>query len=72
MEYDSDDDQEVSVEELGEGLQREQHNDSEGFAWRLLRLTLVIQQLHRLKAFVELAGFEVNGNTDLFLRPSSH
>ncbi|VDN44022.1 unnamed protein product [Gongylonema pulchrum] len=56
--YDSDEEQDETSQELGEELRREQHNDSEGFAWRLLRLALVNQQLYRMKSFVRLIGLE--------------
>ncbi|VDK82754.1 unnamed protein product [Onchocerca ochengi] len=55
---DSDEEQDESVVELEEQLQTKQHSDSEGFAWRLLRLALTHQQLYRMKSFLQLAGLE--------------
>ncbi|VDN05634.1 unnamed protein product [Thelazia callipaeda] len=55
--YDSDEEQDESTVEL-ENLQKEQHNDSEGFAWWILRLALTHQLLHRMKSFLKLAGLE--------------
>ncbi|KAM3726028.1 DmX-like protein [Dirofilaria immitis] len=55
---DSDEEHDESVVELEEQLQRKQHNDSEGFAWRLLRLALTHQVLYRMKSFLQLAGLE--------------
>ncbi|VDK77572.1 unnamed protein product, partial [Litomosoides sigmodontis] len=56
--YDSDEEQDESVVELEEQLQRKQHSNAEGFAWWLLRLALTHQQLYRMKSFLQLAGLE--------------
>uniref|UniRef100_A0A0R3RIQ7 Rav1p_C domain-containing protein n=1 Tax=Elaeophora elaphi TaxID=1147741 RepID=A0A0R3RIQ7_9BILA len=55
--YDSDEEYE-SVVELEEQLQKKQQCDSEGFAWWLLRLALIHQQLYRMKSFLQLTGLE--------------
>uniref|UniRef100_A0A915Q0C7 RAVE complex protein Rav1 C-terminal domain-containing protein n=1 Tax=Setaria digitata TaxID=48799 RepID=A0A915Q0C7_9BILA len=55
--FDSDEEQSKSVESEEE-MQGGQHNDSEGFAWSLLRLALTHQHLYRMKSFLHLAGLE--------------
>lgn len=65
--YDSDEEHHESVVELEEQLQRKQHDDSEGFAWWLLRLALTHQQLYRMKSFLQLSGLEYSGTFVLLI-----
>ncbi|VDK43174.1 unnamed protein product [Anisakis simplex] len=68
VDYDSDDHQSDLDESLsgdddsdndGESdVERREHNNLDGYAWLLMRIALLHQQLYRLRQFIILAGFD--------------
>uniref|UniRef100_A0A9J2PHZ4 RAVE complex protein Rav1 C-terminal domain-containing protein n=1 Tax=Ascaris lumbricoides TaxID=6252 RepID=A0A9J2PHZ4_ASCLU len=61
VDYDSDEQQsdvEMEEDEGDEEPQCKEHNNPDGYAWLLMRVALVHQQLYRLREFITLAGFD--------------
>uniref|UniRef100_A0A914ZRW3 RAVE complex protein Rav1 C-terminal domain-containing protein n=1 Tax=Parascaris univalens TaxID=6257 RepID=A0A914ZRW3_PARUN len=61
VDYDSDEQQsdvEMEEDEGDEEPQCKEHNNPDGYAWLLMRVALVYQQLYRLREFITLAGFD--------------
>lgn len=64
VDYDSDEQQsdvEMEEDEGDEEPQCKEHNNPDGYAWLLMRVALVHQQLYRLREFITLAGFDPAG-----------
>uniref|UniRef100_A0A914YLS6 RAVE complex protein Rav1 C-terminal domain-containing protein n=1 Tax=Panagrolaimus superbus TaxID=310955 RepID=A0A914YLS6_9BILA len=61
--YESDDAQSVESsdgEEDGHEKEPRPHDSPNSYAWHLMRLALALQQVHRMKQFIQLIGFDLN------------
>uniref|UniRef100_A0A158R4B7 WD_REPEATS_REGION domain-containing protein n=1 Tax=Syphacia muris TaxID=451379 RepID=A0A158R4B7_9BILA len=59
VEYsDDDNDGNDSIDDSKEDYDSQEHNNPDGFAWILMRIALVHQQIFRLRQFIDLIGLE--------------
>lgn len=61
VEFDSDDEHDDASVESFDGEERCENANVSSYAWQLMRLALIEQQIFKVKQFLTLAGFDISG-----------